>query len=910
MQSIVFTIIRSPLPIRRSITQSIQRSKTALVPRKPPRHLGVLQLQSMRTHSTSLLALSASAAEAFVAPRSPLSRHARLLSTLSPEEIRKGNSEHLIPSPDHPPLPASSLRWHLDPSTFNFTTTDELKPLENGGALLNQARARSAIEFGVHMKRDGYNLFVLGPQGMGKRTIVKKYLEEVSNKESSTTPPDWCYVHNFVDADKPKAISLAAGMGKELKKDVASLTEELQTAIPEALETDEHKQKIEDSTKAVFGENERQIENIFEEVKESGLSIARTQAGSFVIAGPEKKEDGEPFSPEEEEFKSKAAKELQPRVEKLINEVPKLRKDAMAKAKGLNRNCAKGVIEEHMTPLRTKYGEFDGVIAHLGAIQEDLMENYDRIHSENEENESPLSIMSQPKRLSFEKYQINLFVDNSQLEGAPVIYEEHPFHHNLIGRIDHASMMGSLVTNFSLIKCGALHKANGGYLVLRARDVLMQPFAWESLKRAIRNHEVKVETLGAELSLISTVTIQPEPIDLDVKVVLLGDRMLYYLLQQYDPDFDEIFKVAADFNDDVDRSDESCQLYAEMLATIASSEETRALDRDAVVGVIEQAARKVGNQEKLSTHISTVTDLLREADFYAEADSSSIICGRHVEKALEEQIYRADRVRELLYEQIRRGTLITDVDGSTVGQVNGLSVLALGKLAFGRPSKITATTRLGRGKVADIEREVELGGSIHSKGVMILSSLLAHRYAKEFPLALSASLVFEQSYGQIDGDSASMAELCAILSSLSGVPIKQNLAITGSTNQFGQAQPIGGATEKIEGFYDVCKASATGLTGNQGVLIPESNAPHLMLRPDIVEASQHEKFHVYTYKTVDEALSLLTGVDAGKPDSEGKYPEGTINFKVDEKLHEYATLHKGLENTDEEEAINGEKRNK
>ena len=619
----------------------------------------------------------------------------------------------------------------------------------------------------------------------------------------------------------------------------------------------------------MFGENERQIENIFEEAKGSGLSIARTQTGSFVIAGPEKKEDGEPFSPEEEEFKAKAAKELQPRVEKLINEVPKLRKEAMSKAKDLNRNCAKGVIDDHMASLRTKYGEFDEVIAHLNALRDDMMENYDRIHSENEENESSLSIMSQPKRLSFEKYHINLFVDNSEVEGAPVIYEEHPFHHNLMGRIDHASMMGSLVTNFSLIKCGALHKANGGYLVLRARDVLMQPFAWESLKRAIRGHSVKIESLGAELSLISTVTIQPEPISLDVKVVLLGDRMLYYLLQQYDPDFDEIFKVAADFNDDVDRSDESCQLYAQMLATIANSEETRALDRDAVAGVIEQAARRVGDQEKLSTHMTTVTDLLREADFYAEADSSSIICGRHVEKALEEQIYRADRVRELIYEQIRRGTLIIDVDGSAIGQVNGLSVLALGKLAFGRPSKITATTRLGRGKVADIEREVELGGSIHSKGVMILSSLLAHRYAKEFPLAVSASLVFEQSYGQIDGDSASMAELCAILSSLSGVPIKQNLAITGSTNQFGQAQPIGGATEKIEGFCDVCKASATGLTGEQGVLIPESNAPHLMLRPDIVEAAQQGKFHVYTYKNVDEALSLLTGVDAGELDSKG-----------------------------------------
>ena len=383
------------------------------------------------------------------------------------------------------------------------------------------------------MKRDGYNLFVLGPPGQGKRTMVKKYLEQISSLESNgVAPSDWCYVHNFVDTDKPQAIQLAAGRGRELQKDVEKLTEELQAAIPDALEEDTHKHRIEESTKSVFGENESKVENLFNEAKESGLTIGRTQSGTFVIAGPDKHEDGTPHSPEEEEVATRAAKDLQPRIEKLLNEVPKLRKEAMAKAKEISKECAQRVVDELMAPLRTKYAEYDAVMAHLDAIEEDLVENFERIRPSDDDNESPIAMLNQPKRLSFEKFLINVFVDNSGLEGAPVIYEEHPYYHNLCGRIDHASLMGSLVTNFSLIKAGALHKANGGYLVLNARDVLLQPFAWEALKRAIRLHKAQIESLGAELSLISTVTIQPEPIELNVKVVLLGDRLLYY----HDPD--------------------------------------------------------------------------------------------------------------------------------------------------------------------------------------------------------------------------------------------------------------------------------------------------------------------------------------------------------------------------------------
>jgi lon-related putative ATP-dependent protease len=472
-----------------------------------------------------------------------------------------------------------------------------------------------------------------------------------------------------------------------------------------------------------------------------------------------------------------------------------------------------------------------------------------------------------------------------------------PYFHNLIGRVEHESQMGSLITDFSLIKAGGLHRANGGYLVVQVRDVLMQPFSWEALKRALRSGSIQIESLGAAMSLISTVTLQPEPIPLDVKVVLLGNRLLYYLLQEHDPDFDELFKVAADFNDETDCNPENCQLYAQMFATLAESDNTRPMERTAVALMIEQAARHVGDREKLSTHMRSISDLLRESDHWASVDEAEVITGDHVRKAIEQQIYRSDRIRQRVHEEIRRGTLLVDTAGERVGQVNGLSVISLGSFAFGRPSRITATARLGRGKVVDIEREVELGGAIHSKGVLILSSLLAARYAKDYPLSLTASLVFEQSYGMVDGDSASVAELCALLSTLADVPIRQGLAITGSLNQHGQAQPIGGVNEKIEGFFDVC--SAIGLTRDQGVLIPAANAKHLMLRADVIEAVAAGKFSVYTYETVDDAIALLTGISAGTGDECGVYPPDTINFLVDRRLREFADLQRAFAHREE-----------
>ena len=782
-------------------------------------------------------------------------------------------------------LEPAELRWICDPTQFAFETTQELPELEG---LLGQARAQSAIDFGMRIRRDGYNLYVLGPPGFGKRTVIRNCLEARAKDESR--PSDWCYVNNFQDEDRPKAIQLTASTGRQLERDLVQLVEDLQSAIPAALEADEHRRKIEQAEKEFHDQHEAALDHLAEEARKNGLEVIRTPTG--VALAPVR--DGQVIAPDEFQQLSEEKKKdiedavgrLQPKLQEIIQRVPQLQKLVREKIKELNRETTRFAIEHLISPLKKKYSECLEIIEHLEAIEADVIEHADGLKPADEN--VPMMLLGQQSGPSFDQYLVNLLVDHTETTGAPVVYEDHPYYHNLVGRVEHESHMGSLVTDFSLIKAGALHRANGGYLVVQIRDVLMQPFAWEALKRALRSRQIQIESLGAALSLVSTVSLQPEPIPLDVKVVLLGDRFLYYLLQQYDPDFDELFKVAADFSDETDCTPENCALYAQLLGTLAKNENAKPLDRSAVALMIEQAARHVSDKEKLSTHMRSIADLLRESDYWATEAKSDVITCHHVKQAIEQQTYRSDRVRELVHEEIRRGTLLINVTGERVGQVNGLSVSKLGNVAFGRPSRITATARLGRGKVVDIEREAELGGAIHSKGVMILSSLLAARYAKDCPLSLSAHLVFEQSYGMIEGDSASVAEWCALLSALAEVPIKQGLAITGSLNQHGQAQAIGGVIEKIEGFFDACQA--VGLSGEQGVLIPEANKKHLMLRPDVVQATADGMFSIYTYETVDDAISMLTGIDAGGRDTYGAYPPDTINYLVDRRLHQYADL--------------------
>jgi lon-related putative ATP-dependent protease len=580
----------------------------------------------------------------------------------------------------------------------------------------------------------------------------------------------------------------------------------------------------------------------------------------------------------------------------MLHQAPRWRRERFERVRKLKEEAVLFAVGHLINALRSEYADFQAVRTYLDEVQQNIIENMNDFRQPKEESLGA-ALMGLSERADLSRFHVNLLVDHGDQRGVPIIDEEHPTYQNLIGRVEHLSQMGALVTNFLLIKPGALHLANGGYLLLDSFKLITQPFSWEALKRALSTREIRIESLGQMYSLVSTVSLEPEPIPLDVKVVLLGDRLLYYLLAEYDPEFVELFKVAADFEDEVPRSEENDLLYARLIATVARKEGLLPFDRGAVARVIEHCARRAEDTEKLSTHMESLADLVREAFYWAGQGGQKAVARENVERAIEAQIHRADRLRDRSYEAILRGTLLIDTSGDQVGQVNGLSVYQLGQFAFAQPSRITAATRLGSGELIDIQREVKLGGAIHSKGVLILTSFLASRYAAELPLSLSASLVFEQTYGPVEGDSASVAELCALLSSLSGQPIRQSLAVTGSVDQFGRVQAIGAVNEKIEGFFDIC--SKRGLSGDQGVLIPATNVPHLMLRRDVVDAAAAGRFHIYPVETVDQAIEMLTGLTAGEADLQGHFPEGSVNRRVADRLKQLAELRRayGREDT-------------
>ena len=781
------------------------------------------------------------------------------------------------------PLEARQLRQTCDHSQFDFETTAELEDL---GEIVGQERAVSAIQFGISIQREGYNLFALGPSGTGKRTTIRQFLDQRATTEP--IPSDWCYVNDFEQPHRPRALRLPPGQGIVLRKDIEQLVEELRAAIPAAFESEDYRTRKQEAEEEFKEQQEKAFGEIQQQAQERDIALIRTPVG--LAFAPLR--EGEVINPDEfqklpEEKRKQVETDisiLQEQLQAIMYQVRQWEREAREKVKELDRQVAMSVVGHPVDELRKKYVELPDAVDYLNEVQQDVIENVDEFRKTEEAPQImgiplPRSLMGPP---AFRRYQVNVLVDHSGSKGAPVICEDNPTYNNLIGRIEHIAQMGALVTDFNLIKSGALHRANGGYLILDARQLLLQPYAWDGLKRALRSREVRVESLGQVLSLVSTVSLEPEPIPLDVKVVLIGERLLYYLLYQLDPDFGELFKVEADFSEEMARSPENNLLYARLVATLARKEDLRSFDRGAVVRVIEHSARVTGDAEKLSVHLLGIVDLLREADYWAGLAGNGVVTVGDVQRAIDAQIHRADRLRERVQEEIKRGTILIDTTGECVGQINGLSVIALGNFAFGQPSRITARVRLGKGEVVDIEREVELGGPIHSKGVLILAGFLGARYAAERPLSLSASLVFEQSYSGVEGDSASLAELCTLLSALAEVSIKQSLAVTGSVNQHGQVQPIGGINEKIEGFFDVCKAR--GLTGEQGVIIPVANVQHLMLRQDVVEAVEKGQFYVYSVQVVDQAIELLTGIPAGERDEEGNFPEGSINQLVEARL--------------------------
>ncbi|MBE9506530.1 MAG: AAA family ATPase [Chloroflexi bacterium] len=781
------------------------------------------------------------------------------------------------------PLSAQQLRQTCDPSQFDFETTDELEDLNE---IVGQERAVDAILFGMGIRREGYNLFALGPSGTGKRTTIRQFLDRKAAAEP--TPSDWCYVNNFEQPHRPRALRLPPGQGVVLREDMEQLVEELRTAVPAAFESEDYRTRKQEVEEEFKERQEKTFGEIRKQAQERSIALIRTPVG-LAFAPLQEGEVVEPDEfqklPEEErkQVETEIAK-LQEGLQEAIRQVRQWEREAREKVKELDREIAMFAVGHLIDELCQKHAELPDVVDYLNAVQQDVIENVDEFREAEQKPQVmgiplPRSLVGPPL---FRRYQVNVLVDHSESEGAPVICEDHPTYNNLVGRIEHLAQMGALVTDFNLIKPGALHRANGGYLILDARQLLLQPYAWEGFKRAVRSREVRIESLAQALSLVSTVSVEPETIPLDVKVVLIGERLLYYMLYRLDPDFGELFKVEADFNAEMMRTPENNLLYARLMATLARKNELRPFDREAIAWIIERSARAAGDAEKLSVHLLSVSDLLREADYWAGVAGNGVVTAGDVQRAIDAQIHRADRLRERVQEQIQRGTILIETTGERVGQVNSLSVMELGSFAFGRPSRITARVRLGKGEVVDIEREVELGGPIHSKGVLILSSFLGARYAAEHPLSLSASLVFEQSYGGVEGDSASMAELCALLSALAEVPIKQSWAMTGSVNQHGEAQPIGGVNEKIEGFFDVCKGR--GLTGEQGVIIPASNVQHLMLRQDVVEAVEAGQFHVYPVQTVDQAVELLTDIPAGERDEEGDFSEGSVNRLVEARL--------------------------
>lgn len=805
-----------------------------------------------------------------------------------------------MPIPDK--LDPSRLFNRCDPALFEFESTAEL---DGSTEIAGQQRALDAIRFGIGIRHDGFNLFALGPNGTGKQSAVLHYLNRLV--PDAPPPDDWCYVYNFEKPRHPRALRLPPGRACELGSDMDHLVETLFSVFPSAFSSEEYQSREKEIHEYFQEQQGESIEKLESSAQEHDIALIRTPGG-FAFA-PTKK--GEVINPEDfmrlkKEDRDKIEAEmvrLKDSLQSIMAQIPKWHRESIEKLKELNRDVAGFALKPLIAEIRLKYETLPEVIRYIEAIENDIIENFDQF-LEKEPSAQELFMGGGPSKPGargrfFMRYRINVMIDNAHTKGAPVILEDKPACQNLIGDIEHTSQMGTLVTDFSLIKPGALHRANGGYLVLDARRLLLEPFAWEALKKAIRTRQIRIESLGQLYSLISTISLEPEPIPLQVKVILLGERTLYYLLSTYDPDFSELFKVAADFEDEMERNPENHLAYARLIGSMAVREKLRHFDRGAVARIIEHGSRMAGDATKLTTHLQGVCDLVHQADYHASESGREVVTADDIQAVIDAQIHRSSRIQERIREAMIRNTILIDTDTERVGQINGLAVYSLGDRSFGQPSRITARVRLGKGEVIDIEREVEMGGPIHSKGVLILSGFLGAHYAPEQPFSLSATLVFEQSYSGVEGDSASSAELYALLSAISGLPIRQCFAVTGSVNQYGEVQAIGGVNEKIEGFFDLC--SQRGLDGQHGVLIPSSNVSNLMLRQDIVKAVEEGKFSIWPISHVDQGIEILTGVPAGEPDAAGAWPQGSVNARIVERLETLTKKQKEFESDHEKE---------
>jgi lon-related putative ATP-dependent protease len=783
------------------------------------------------------------------------------------------------------PLPVTKLYRRTDLKALKFKTTRELEDVET---LIGQARALEAVRFGARMRARGYNIFVIGSKRSGKHRAVRSYLEE--RAQSLPQPDDWVYVTDFSNAERPKALRLPTGGARELHRRMGRMVGNLKDSARTVFESDDYRQAREAVEKEFADRGEAMIKEVAEEAEKRDLVLIRAPQGMAVAPRhegkpmPQEHFDGLPEVVRDRLVAS--IKEVQEMLSAAMHSMPLIERERQAALRALNSRFAAGLIESELAELRDGFTGTRDVDAWLSAAEADMVENI-RLFVEDEHQPGSGTPAEQIGPIHpLNRYAINMLVDEETDGSAPVVIEDHPTLGRLVGRIGHRAHMGAMLTDFTLIQAGALHRANGGYLLLDAEKLLVQPHSWDALKRALYADCIAIEGPWETVGTAFAVTMQPAPIPLGVKVVLFGDLNLYMALSSVDPDFGDLFKVAADFDDIMERDDDSEALFARMVSTVQRRSALRPFDRQAVERVVEHCSRVVADAERLTARVGIIADVLREADYMGRDKNHNVIRVDDVEAALKAQRHRFDRIEQRSREQILRETMLIDTDGAVVGQVNGLSVLQIGAISFGKPTRITARVRMGQGKFVDIEREVELAGPLHSKGMLILQGYLAASYATDLPISLQASIVFEQSYGGVDGDSASSTELYALLSALSGLPINQGIAVTGSVNQMGQVQAIGGVNEKVEGFFDVC--AARGLTGTQGVMIPAANVRNLMLKSEVRKAVESKRFRIWGVSTIAEGIEILTGVAAGERGKDGTFPEGTVNRLAEERLIGFA----------------------
>lgn len=801
----------------------------------------------------------------------------------------------VIKNENYQEVPIEKLRWKCDLKSLNIKTTDDLKPSKK---ILGQERALKAIKLGLEMEYLGYNLFVTGKAGTGRSTTIKMLLEE--RKRGGVEFDDKCYVNNFKNPDMPRAMNLPAGQGKTFKKDMENLISSLRKKIPLIFESKRYQANKKSIIEDLKNKQKEIVKKFEKRVNKENFTLVQIQMGIYtkpeilpIVTGKpinldklESMIESKQFSEKDFKIIQKKHNELSSQLSEISKEISNIEKDLYQKLSSLDYKMVSPIVEELISELKEKYKN-KKINLYLDEIKESILNNIERFQGKKEKETPAIpGLVIRPPKDDFKEYEVNVIVDNSETKNSPVIIETTPSYKNLFGTIERTlDKFGHWITDFTRIKAGSLLRANGGFLVLNALDTLIEPGVWPALKRTLLNRKIVTQTYDP-FYMFTTSALKPEPIECNTKVIMIGDPFLYYLLYSRDEDFKKIFKVRADFDSVTKKDNNSIYQYACFIQNICQREKLRPFDKSGLATVIEYAVRLAGRQNKLSTQFNNLVDVLREANYWAKEDNRRAVCEKYVDKAITEKIERLRLIEEKIQEMIEEGTIMIDCKGKVIGQVNGLSLYDLGEYSFGKPTRITAKTSLGRAGIINIEREADLSGKTHNKGVLILSGYLRAKYAQDKPLTVSASICFEQSYTGVEGDSASSTEVYALLSSLADLPLRQDIAVTGSINQKGEIQPIGGVNQKIEGFYDVCKAK--GLTGTQGVMIPALNIPDLMLRKDVVKAIKERKFYIYPVKSIDQGIEILTGVNAGKRKDDGTFEKNTVNYLVNKKLGKFA----------------------